>query len=156
MNRTRTATVLLTAAACATLMVGTAEADTTDTGTTPGASNGADTNKSSKMATGIKKDEKTDNKSDTRSILHAFASGDFSEVSTPATITFALGVVTAVLNLALQLDEQQVKAVANQFNVQMPQMPQLPQVQMPQLPNAANVQSQIDASINQVRAQLHI
>lgn len=144
MNRTRTATALLTAVACATLIVGTAEADTT---TDP------DTNKSSEKFTGIKKDEKTDNKSDTRSILHAFASGDFSEVSTPATITFALGVVTAVLNLALQLDEQQVKAVANQFNVQMPQMPQL---QIPQLPNAANVQSQIDASINQVRAQLHI
>lgn len=144
MNRTRTATALLTAVACATLIVGTAEADTT---TDP------DTNKSSEKFTGIKKDEKTDNKSDTRSILHAFASGDFSEVSTPAIITFALGVVTAVLNLALQLDEQQVKAVANQFNVQMPQMPQL---QIPQLPNAANVQSQIDASINQVRAQLHI
>lgn len=144
MNRTRTATALLTAVACATLIVGTAEADTT---TDP------DTNKSSEKFTGIKKDEKTDNKSDTRSILHAFASGDFSEVSTPATITFALGVVTAVLNLALQLDELQVKAVANQFNVQMPQMPQL---QIPQLPNAANVQSQIDASINQVRAQLHI
>lgn len=154
MNRTRTATALLTAAACATLIVGTAEADTTtDPGTTSGTSNGTDTNKSSEKFTGIKKDEKTDNKSDTRSILHAFASGDFSEVSTPATITFALGVVTAVLNLALQLDEQQVKTVANQFNVQMPQMPQL---QMPQLPNAANVQSQIDASINQVRAQLHI
>lgn len=154
MNRTRTATALLTAAACATLIVGTAEADTpTDPGTTSGTSTGAGTNKSTKKITGIKKDEKTDNKSDTRSILHAFASGDFSEVSTPKTITFALGVVTAVLNLALQLDEQQVKAVANQFNVQMPQMPQL---QMPQLPNAANVQSQIDASINQVRAQLHI
>lgn len=144
MNRTRTATALLTAAACATLIVGTAEADTI---TDPG------TNKSTKKITGTTKDEKTDNKSDTRSILHAFASGDFSEVSTPATITFALGVVTAVLNLALQLDEQQVKAVANQFNVQMPQL-QMPQ--MPQLPNAANVQSQIDASINQVRAQLHI
>lgn len=142
MNRTRTATALLTAAACATLMVGTAEADTAaNTGTTTGTS----TDKSDKKITGTKKDEKTDNKSDTRSILHAFASGDFSQVSTPATITFALGVVTAVLNLALQLDEQQVKAVANQFNVQ-----------MPQLPNAANVQSQIDASINQVRAQLHI
>lgn len=140
MNRTRTATALLTAVACATLIVGTAEADTT-------------TDPDTEKFTGIKKDEKTDNKSDTRSILHAFASGDFSEVSTPATITFALGVVTAVLNLALQLDEQQVKAVANQFNVQMPQMPQL---QIPQLPNAANVQSQIDASINQVRAQLHI
>lgn len=154
MNRTRTATALLTAAACATLMVGTAEADTAaNTGTTTGTSTGASTDKSDKKFTGTKKDEKTDNKSDTRSILHAFASGDFSQVSTPATITFALGVVTAVLNLALQFDEQQVKAVANQFNVQMPQMPQ---VQMPQLPNAANVQSQIDASINQVRAQLHI
>lgn len=152
MNRTRTATALLTAAACATLIVGTAEADT-DPRTTSGTSNGTGTNKPTKQITGTTKDEKTDNKSDTRSILHAFASGDFSEVSTPATITFALGVVTAVLNLALQLDEQQVKAVANQFNVQMPQMPQL---QMPQLPNAANVQSQIDASINQVRAQLHI
>lgn len=154
MNRTRTATALLTAATCATLMVGTAEADTAaNTGTITGTSTGTSTDKSDKKFTGTKKDEKTDNKSDTRSILHAFASGDFSQVSTPATITFALGVVTAVLNLALQFDEQQVKAVANQFNVQMPQMPQ---VQMPQLPNAANVQSQIDASINQVRAQLHI
>ncbi|WP_066528828.1 hypothetical protein [Corynebacterium bouchesdurhonense] len=59
-------------------------------------------------------------KSDTKSILQAFSSRDFSDVSTPAVILFVIGIITALLNAAMRIDPAQVDAVINQVRSQLP------------------------------------
>lgn len=65
----------------------------------------------------------TEQKSDTLTILRAFSSGDFSEVSTTGIILFVIGIITALLNMALQMDKEQVDKVLADVRKQLPDLP---------------------------------
>lgn len=141
MNRTRTSIALATAAMCATVLVSNAgaaptapTAPTTPTTQTPAPAPGnlvTVTVTSTPVTTttsirGITPPPApatpitTGPKSDTKSILQAFSSRDFSDVSTPAVILFVISIITALLNAAMRIDPAQVDAVINQVRSQLP------------------------------------
>lgn len=135
MNRTRTSIALATAAMCATVLVSNAgAAPTAPTAQTPAPAPGnlvTVTVTSTPVTTttsirGITPPPApatpitTGPKSDTKSILQAFSSRDFSDVSTPAVILFVISIITALLNAAMRIDPAQVDAVINQVRSQLP------------------------------------
>ena len=143
MIRTRTAIGLATAAMCATVLVSNADAETetptatataTATGTetptaTPTPGSTVTTTVTTKPTVTVTKSTKTttptttEQKSDTLTILRAFSSGDFSEVSTTGIILFVIGIITALLNMALQMDKEQVDKVLADVRKQLPDLP---------------------------------
>ena len=137
MIRTRTAIGLATAAMCATVLVSNADAETetptappTATATaTPTPGSTATTTVTTPPTVPVTKSTKTttptttEQKSDSLTILRAFSSGDFSEVSTPGIILFVIGIITALLNLALQTDKEQVDKALADFRKQLPALP---------------------------------
>lgn len=141
MHRTRTSIALVTAAMCATVLVSNAGAETTaqtSASQTPAAQAAGNlvtvtetvTSTPTTTVTSLRgitprpssstSPTTTPLKSDTRSILQAFSSRDFSEVSTPAVILFVLSIITALLNAAVRIDPAQVDAVINQVRAQLP------------------------------------
>ena len=142
MHRTRTSIALVTAAMCATVLVSNAGAETaaqTSASQTPAAQAAGNlvivtetttTWVTPTVTTTVPYQRPTPTsatsptttplKSDTRSILQAFSSRDFSEVSTPAVILFVLSIITALLNAAVRIDPAQVDAVINQVRAQLP------------------------------------
>lgn len=144
MSRTSTSIALVTAAMCATVLVSNAGADT---GAGAGAGSGAGTGGTTvtptttitptlvtttttvtptvtvTYTTPTETDEPDEPKTGTLDVLQAFSSGDFSQVSTPAIILFVLGIATGVLNLALQIDPEQVNAMIADARKQFPNLP---------------------------------
>lgn len=125
MNRTRTSIALATAAMCATVLVSNAGAQQTNPGpaaapvtstvfTTTTTTPLVTTTVPHPTGTATTPATTTEKASDTRSILQAFSSGDFSGVSTAAVITFVIGIITGILNFALQFDPAQVQAMVDQ------------------------------------------
>lgn len=134
MHRTRTSIALVTAAMCATVLVSNAGAETTAQTSAPAGAvvtvTETVTSTPTTTVTSLRgitprpssstSPTTTPLKSDTRSILQAFSSRDFSEVSTPAVILFVLSIITALLNAAMRIDPAQVDAVINQVRAQLP------------------------------------
>lgn len=139
MKRTRTAIGLATAVMCTTVLVSNAGAEPTQT---PVASQTPVAEAEAAEATGttvtttvttqptvtVTKSTSTattttEPRSNTLDILRAFSSGDFSKVSTPQIILFVIGIITALLNVALQFDKEQVDAVLGDIRKQLPQLP---------------------------------
>ena len=141
MIRTRTVIGLATAAMCATVLVSNADAETetptataTATGTetptaTPTPGSTVTTTVTTQPTVTVTKSTKTptptttEQKSDTLTILRAFSSGDFSEVSTTGIILFVIGIITTLLNMALQMDKEQVDKVLADVRKQLPDLP---------------------------------
>lgn len=131
MNRTRTSIALATAAMCATVLVSNAGAETS--APAPATGNIVTVTKTTTITptstTSVPYQRPTPTsatptttgpKSDTRSILQAFSSRDFSDVSTPAVILFVISIIAALLNAAMRIDPAQVDAVINQVRSQLP------------------------------------
>lgn len=122
MSRTRTAIAATTAALCATVLVSNAGAEpTTQTPTvTPTVIQTVTVTPTITSTRGIPLPTETTTTTTEDTIMQAFSSGDFSNVSTTSIILFTLGIITGLLNLAMTYGEDQIQAMVDQARKALP------------------------------------
>lgn len=121
MSRTRTAIAATTAALCATVLVSNAGAEPTTTTTqTPTVTQTVTVTPTITSTRGIPLPTETTTTTTEDTIMQAFSSGDFSNVSTTSIILFTLGIITGLLNLAMTYGEDQIQAMVDQARKALP------------------------------------
>lgn len=120
MSRTRTAIAATTAALCATVLVSNAGAEPTSATAIPTVTQTVTVTPTITSTRGIPLPTETTTTTTEDTIMQAFSSGDFSNVSTTSIILFTLGIITGLLNLAMTYGEDQIQAMVDQARKALP------------------------------------